>query len=135
MSIKTSLSAKELTRRIFIFQKGAVRYTAGLKHLESCRDIFRNLKILTIYTLHIQETFLHVKERYNCTVHEQILNYNTINNKDYHKYVHKLEFFNRKPSVAGCIFYEKLSNNTKQIENKNHFSRELKKLVIKGCYY
>jgi hypothetical protein len=56
MSIKTSLSAKELTRRISIFQKFAVGYTVGLKHLESCRDYFRNLKILTIYTLHIQET-------------------------------------------------------------------------------
>jgi hypothetical protein len=130
MSIETSLSAKELTRRIFIFQKGAIRYTAGLKHLESCRDSFRNLKTLTIYTLHIQETFLHVKGRCNCTVHEQIINYNPINNKDYHKYVHKLELFNSKPSVAGCIFYEKLPHNAKQIQNKIQFTRELNKLLI-----
>jgi hypothetical protein len=49
--------------------------------------------------------------------------------------VHNLELYNSKPSVAGCIFYNKLSNNIKQIENKNQFTRELKKLLIKECYY
>jgi hypothetical protein len=33
-------SAKALTTRIFILQKRAVRYIAGLKHLESCKDSF-----------------------------------------------------------------------------------------------
>jgi hypothetical protein len=49
--------------------------------------------------------------------------------------VHNLELYNSKPSVAGCIFYNKLPNNIKQIENKNQFTWELKKLVIEGCYY
>jgi hypothetical protein len=39
-------SAKANTTRIFALQKRAVRYSAGLKHLESCRNSFRNLKIL-----------------------------------------------------------------------------------------
>jgi hypothetical protein len=37
--------------------------------------------------------------------------------------------------VAGCTFYNKLSNNTKQINNKNQFTREMRKLLIKGSYY
>jgi hypothetical protein len=49
-------STKALTRRIFILQKRAVRYTAGLTHFESCKDSFRHLKILTVYSLYIQET-------------------------------------------------------------------------------
>jgi hypothetical protein len=28
-----------------------------------------------------------------------------------------------------------LPNNIKQITNNNQFARELKKLLIKGCYY
>jgi hypothetical protein len=44
-------SAKALSRRIFVHQKRVVRYTAGLKHPESCRDSFRNIKIqYTRYT-------------------------------------------------------------------------------------
>jgi hypothetical protein len=46
-------------------------------------------------------------------VNKQIHTYNTQNN-DYHKYVYNLEFYNSEPSVAGCIFYNKLPNNIKQ---------------------
>jgi hypothetical protein len=49
--------------------------------------------------------------------------------------VHKLELYTRKRSVAGGIFYNKLPNSIKQIENKNLFIRELKNLLINGCYY
>jgi hypothetical protein len=71
----------------------------------------------------------------NCTVNEQIHIHNTRKNKDYHRYGYNLELYNSKPSVAGCIFYNKLPNNIKQITNNNQFARELKKLLIKGCYY
>jgi hypothetical protein len=35
----------------------------------------------------------------------------------YLSYVHNLEYYNSKPLVAGCIFYNKLPNNIKQIGN------------------
>jgi hypothetical protein len=121
------LSAKANTTRIFALQKRAVRYASGLKHLESCRNSFRHLKILTVYSLYILETILYVKKKKcTCTVNEQIHTHNTRKNKDYHKYGHNLELYNCKPSVAGCIFYNKLSNNIKQITNNNQFARELK---------
>jgi hypothetical protein len=100
-------SARALTRRTFIHQKMAVIYTAGLKELELCRHSFRNLKILTVSSLYIQETIRYVKEKFNCTINNQINTYNTRNNKDYHKFVHKLEPYKRKPSLAGCISYNK----------------------------
>jgi hypothetical protein len=128
-------SAKALTRRIFILQKRAVRYIAGLKHLDSCKDSFGHLKILTVYSLYIQETILYVKENCNCTVNEHIHTHNTRNNKDSHIYGHNLEIYNSKPSVAGCIYYNKLPNNIKQIENINQFKKKLKELLIKRCYY
>jgi hypothetical protein len=90
-------SAKANTTRIFILQKRAVRYTAGLKHLEWCRNSFRNLKILTVYSLYIQETILYVKENCKCTVNKQIHIHNTRKNEDYHKYMHNLELYNSKP--------------------------------------
>jgi hypothetical protein len=43
-------SAKANTTRIFILQKKrALRFTTGLKHLESCRNSFRNLKETILY--------------------------------------------------------------------------------------
>jgi hypothetical protein len=51
---------------------------------------FRNLKILTVYSLYILETILYVK-KCNYTVNEQIHTRNTRKNKDYHKYRHNLD--------------------------------------------
>jgi hypothetical protein len=65
-------------------QKRAVRYTAGLKPLESCRDSFKQLKILTVYLLYILQTILYVSNKCNCTVNKQIHSYNTRNNSDFH---------------------------------------------------
>jgi hypothetical protein len=92
--------------------------------------LYKSKDTNSILVIHIRN-----KEKCDCTVNEQTHTYNTRNNKDYHKYGHNLELYNNKPSVAACIFYNKLPSNIKQIENKNHFERELKKLLIKGCYY
>jgi hypothetical protein len=54
----------------------------------------------------------------------------TRNNNDYHKYGHNLEFYNSKPSVAGCIFYNKLPSIIKQTENNNRFEE----WGLLGCY-
>jgi hypothetical protein len=84
-------SAKALTRRIFILQKRALRYTARLKHSESRKDSFRQLKILTVYSPYIQKTISYMKEKCNCMINKNIHTHNTRNNNDYHKYVHDLE--------------------------------------------
>jgi hypothetical protein len=112
-----------------------VRYTARIKQQESCRDSFRQLKILIGYSLFVQETILYAKEKCNCAVNKQVLTYNTRNNNDYHSYVHNLELYSSKPAVAGCIFYNELPNNIQQIYNNNQFRKELEDLLIKGCYY
>jgi hypothetical protein len=129
-------SVKALNRQIFTLQKRTVRYMTGSKERESCRDSFRQLKLLTIYSLDIQETILSAKEKDNCTVNKQIHIYNTRNNNYYHKYVHNIELYKSKLSVARCIFYNKLPNNilVKQICNNNQFKKELKNLLINRCY-
>jgi hypothetical protein len=103
--------------------------------LELCRDSFKQFKILTVHSLYTQQTILYVINKCNCITNEQIHSYNTRNNNDYHRSVHNLELYTSKPSVAGCIFYNKLPNSIKQIDNKNRFIRELKNLLINGCYY
>jgi hypothetical protein len=96
---------------------------------------FKQLKILTVHSLYIQQTILYVINKCNCIINKQIHSYNTRNNNDYRKSVHNLERYTSKPSVVGCIFYNKLPNSIKQIDNKNQFIRELKNLLINGCHY
>jgi hypothetical protein len=49
-------------------------YVSGLKHLDSCRDTssFRQLKILMVHSLHIQETIIYAKEKCDCAVNKQV---------------------------------------------------------------
>jgi hypothetical protein len=68
-------------------------------------------------------------------LNKQVLTYNARNNNDYHRYVHNLELYNSKPSVAGCTFYNKLPDNIKHTGNNNQFKKELKDLLIKWCHY
>lgn len=55
-------SAKVVTRQVFTLQKLAMWYNAWLKQFELCRDSFRLLRILTVYSLYIQETILYAKK-------------------------------------------------------------------------
>jgi hypothetical protein len=52
---------------------------------------------------------LYAKVKGICTVNKQVHTYNTRNN-DYHRYVHNLELYSSKQSVAGSIFYNELPN-------------------------
>jgi hypothetical protein len=63
-------STKALTRQIVTLQKRPVRYTVRLKELELCRDSFRQVKILTVYSIYIQETILYAKQMCNCAVNK-----------------------------------------------------------------
>jgi hypothetical protein len=67
-SLEGNQGTKVLTRRMFALQKRAIRYSTGLKQLESCRDSFRHLNMLTVCSLYIQETILYGNEKCNCTV-------------------------------------------------------------------
>jgi hypothetical protein len=118
-------SAKAFNKRIFVLQKRAVRYIAGLKYLESCRNSFINLKILTVYSLYIQETILYVRKKCNFTPNEEI---------HITQEITKTVIDMVTISVVGCIFYNKLPGNVKQRESNNWFRRELKKL-LKECSY
>jgi hypothetical protein len=56
----------------------AVRCTEGSKQLELCRGSVGQLKILTGYSLYIQETILYVKEKCNCAIKKEVHTCNTI---------------------------------------------------------
>jgi hypothetical protein len=87
--------------------KTASPCAAGKNFLDPCTVTYQNVKITDISSLMLEISCMLKKEKCNCRVNKQIHIHNTRNNKDYHKYRHNLELYNSKPSVAGCIFYNK----------------------------
>jgi hypothetical protein len=51
-------SVKALTKQIFTLQKRVVRYMAGLKQLESCRDRFEQLELLTVLPIYLRNNLI-----------------------------------------------------------------------------
>jgi len=70
----------------------------------------------------------------SCITNSKIHTYSTRTSSDCHQYVHKLELYKSKPTLAVCNFCNKLPTYIKQIRNKCLFKRKLKELFINGSY-
>jgi hypothetical protein len=57
-------TTKTNLKRILILQKKSIRTLAGIHRLESCRDAFRSLRIMTVVSLYIQEVVMYVDGKY-----------------------------------------------------------------------
>jgi hypothetical protein len=52
-----------------------------------------------------------------------------------HQSVHNLEIYNCNPTIAGGRFYNRLPAHIKLIKDNLFYRRQLKQLLVKGCYY
>ncbi|XP_046685907.1 uncharacterized protein LOC124371605 [Homalodisca vitripennis] len=98
-------TSKTNMNRILILQKKAIRILANLHPLESCREAFPTLNILTVTALYIQELVMYVDGE-NLTRLEDIHYYNTRNSTMYQLPTHHLTQYEKKPTYMG----RKLSN-------------------------
>jgi hypothetical protein len=68
-------SCKKYTRCVFILQKRAVRYIAGLRPTDTCRESFVRLRIITLYSLYILEVILFIKKKNAAITNRQVHNH------------------------------------------------------------
>jgi hypothetical protein len=93
--------------KVFIPQKKAVSCTARLKQIVTCCEHFMSLKVLVLYSLHIKETILYVKQKDRCITNDQIHTSDTGTCSHYHQHVCKLELNKSNPTAGGCNMYKK----------------------------
>lgn len=127
--------AKEHMQRIFRLQKYAIRTIMKLKKTVSCRQSFKNLNILTVYSMYIMDTIIHTKHRLSLQTNTDIHSHDTRNKDKYHMQQHNLKLYDSKPSMAGCIFFNKLPPHIRHKPSDSTFRQSLKNLLITKCYY
>jgi hypothetical protein len=71
----------------------------------------------------------------DCKTNDKVHSYNTKSALNYHQSAHNCEIYNCRPAVAGGKFYNRLPAHIKLIKDNLLFRRQLKQLLIKGCYY
>ena len=121
--------------KLFILQKRAVRIIASLNRLQSCKESFKNLKMLTLPCIYIYETVCFVyKNKHIFTANHIDRRYDT-RKKDYLlPKKHETASFRKNSYFTGCKFFNALPDNVKAQPNLNRFKYKVKKLLIKAYY-
>lgn len=121
--------------RIFLLQKRAIRIVAKVDTRQSCRELFKNFKVLTLYGLYAYQTITMVKGDDKFTKrNRQIHEYNVRNKNDYYRIRRRFSRTVNSPYVKGAILYNKLPQFIKNLEGSK-FKIGLKNWLIQKCPY
>jgi len=104
---------------------------------DSCREIFKNLQIMTLYSLYAYSIILFVvKNKHLFTVNNEIHNYNTRNNKNLHLALPNLSKFIKGPCMSGIKAYNHLPQYLKTLDqNSSYFKSSLKCFLSTSFLY
>lgn len=118
-------------QRILILQKAAIRAILKKSHQDSCKPLFKQLNIMTIFSLIIYENIRYVKEHIN--------DFKTFSDVHAHDTRHKENLicpFTRlkKTEHIGLKLFNSLPANLKVL-SANKFTQKLKEFLTSACLY
>jgi hypothetical protein len=126
----------ETNRKIFILQKRVIRVMAGVNSRTSCRQLFKELNILTLSSLYILEVTCFIKKygqslELNANVHS----YNTRRKMDIHIKSHRTNLYKNSIINMGSKIYNNLPDNIKQIDSYKVFKKKVKSFLLVHTFY
>lgn len=106
--------------RVLRHQKKAIRILGDLEARESCREKFKELKILTSVGLFILEVIIHnrTKTHQPLKTGSQIHNYNTRHASNHCLPAHRLTLYKEKPSYMGAKLWNLLPEAVKGTDDQ-----------------
>lgn len=120
--------------RVFKMQKRALRFIFGLNKRESCRNLFKQLGILTLPCILLLNLLVYAKTELNTNTLNSHHMYNTRNGTTLEIPLHRLAKYKQSPKYLAIKVYNHLPDRYKNLQLKC-FKLELKKILINKCYY
>lgn len=121
--------------RVFRLQKRALRVMVGMGTRESCRELFRSMRIMTLPSIFIYQLLLYVRgnmENFRSLgLHH---NYNTRSASLLEIPQHRLTLFEKSPDYLAIKVYNKLPPKYLTL-SINRFKATIRELFIEKCYY
>jgi hypothetical protein len=118
-------------------QKWAIRIIMNAKTRDSCRDLYKNLKILPIYSQYIYSIILFVinnKDLFKSN--HEIHSCNTRHSTDLHLPISRLTAFQKGPHYSGIRAYNHLPSHIKSLSNEMKlFKPMLKRFLLSNSFY
>ncbi|PNF17023.1 hypothetical protein B7P43_G02754 [Cryptotermes secundus] len=127
---------KKDSETLFKLQKKCLRVVKGVRNRVSCRNLFREFKILTVTSLYIFEILCFIiKNRIYTTQYSDVHGYNTI-----HKHNLYVQFCNTERCKRGVIgmgtkIFNGLPTELKSVNNFNVFKKKLKNYLLCNVFY
>lgn len=127
-------SSNQNRERILVLQKKAMRILAGLNPLESCREAFRQLGILTVVSLYICETICLTLTHKPDQLGDRH-SHNTRHASNYVLPTHHLTLFEKKPTYIGRKLFNHLPEDLKRSRQDKNFKKQLKTWLLQRTVY
>lgn len=124
------------TDTVFKTQKKAIRAICCLRQTESCREHFKNLRILTLVNLYIFRITIHIfRNKEKLTKHSDIHKYGTRQNNLYLLPIYNYNVTRKGTLYNGIKIFNHLPADLKLINSLNSFKRKLKHFLLNNVFY
>ena len=122
---------------IFRLQKRIIKIIVGIRSRDSCREHFKNLKILPLQSQYIHSLLLFVIDNGDYfKVNSAIHNINTGNKSNLHLPISDLSVYQKETYYTGIGVFNSLASQIKELcHNRNQFKRALKNFSYFHSFY
>jgi len=121
---------------IFRLQKRIIRIIVGIRGRDSCREHFKNLKILPLQSQYIYSLLLFVINNGDYfRVNSEVHNINTRNKSNLHLPTSNLSVYKKGTYYTGIRFNSLPSQIKELCHNRNQFKRALKNFLYFHSFY
>jgi hypothetical protein len=123
--------------KVFILQKKIIRIVINTRPRDVCREAFKNMEIMTLYSQYIYLLFLYtVNTKHLFDSNKKIHNYKTWNNNNLRLPLANLTKFNKGAHIAGKKFFNHLPQYIKAlINNQTYFKSTWKRFLYHHSFY
>lgn len=124
------------TQQIFVLQKKALRIIAGLCPRQSCRPVFKQLKLLTFPCIFIFQSLIFLKQ--NHSIFQSLLPHSKHDLRTKNKLNiphHSTSFFKRHTYCSATSLFNALPSVLRSERDFETFKRCLKTFLIEKCFY
>jgi hypothetical protein len=116
--------------KVFKLQKKIIRIITNTRPRDSCKEIFKNMQIMTLYSHYIYSIILFVvNNTLIFTTNNEIHKHNTRNNNNFHPALANLTKFKKGPCISGIKAFNHLPQYLKALEHNSYFRSSLKRFL------
>jgi hypothetical protein len=121
--------------KILRIKKRVVRLIAGVNPRTPCRQLFKELNILTIVSLYILEVTSYLTRHHQfIELNSNVQAYNTRRKRDIHIQSYKTDLYKRSVINMGSKLYNKLPDYIKETESYKTFRKQLKSFLLQQAF-